>query len=126
MKDTFGAFISEKRLEKHISLRSFSQMISISAEYLSKIENGLRSAPKDITLRKMSDKLGLNIEEREKLYDLAAESKTYLSLSSDLIEYINENEIVHKHCGWPRDVKYQQKNGKRFLIIYLKNIYKYL
>ena len=71
-------------------------MISISAEYLSKIENGLRSAPKDITLRKMSDKLGLNIEEREKLYDLAAESKTYLSLSSDLIEYINENEIVHK------------------------------
>ena len=96
MKDTFGAFISEKRLEKHISLRSFSQMISISAEYLSKIENGLRSAPKGITLRKMSDKLGLNIEEREKLYDLAAESKTYLSLSSDLIEYINENEIVHK------------------------------
>lgn len=96
MKKTFGAFINEKRLEKNISLRCFSKMIDISSEYLSKIENGLRSAPKDMILEKMADKLSLNFEEREELFDLAADSKPYLSLSSDLIEYINENEIIHK------------------------------
>lgn len=44
----------------------------------------------------MADKLSLNFEEREEIFDLAADSKPYFSLSSDLIEYINENEIIHK------------------------------
>lgn len=95
MKKTFGTFISEKRLDKDISLRSFSKMIDISPEYLSKIENGLRAAPKDGILEKIADKLILNNEEKEMLFDLAAESKPYLSLASDLTKYICENEIVH-------------------------------
>lgn len=96
MDKTFGAFISEKRLNKGISLRSFSKMIDISPEYLSKLENNLRSAPKDVILEKIADRLLLSIEEKELLFDLAAESKPYLSLASDLIEYICENEIVHR------------------------------
>ncbi len=96
MKKTFGTFINEKRLDKDISLRSFSKMIDISPEYLSKLENDLRSAPKDVILEKIADKLLLSIEEKELLFDLAAESKPNLSLASDLIEYIHENEIVHK------------------------------
>lgn len=96
MKKTFGAFINEKRLDKDISLRSFSKMIDISPEYLSKLENDLRSAPKDVILEKIANKLLLSIEEKELLFDLAAESKPNLSLASDLIEYIHENEIVHK------------------------------
>lgn len=95
MKKTFGAFISEKRLAKDISLRSFSQMVDISPEYLSKIENNLRSAPRDIILEKIADKLSLSFGDREILFDLAAESKSSLSLASDLVRYINENEIVH-------------------------------
>lgn len=46
MENQFGVFINKRRNEKQISLRSFSSMIGISPEYLSKIENGLRSAPK--------------------------------------------------------------------------------
>lgn len=95
MDKTFGAFISEKRLDKGISLRGFSKMINISPEYLSKLENNLRSAPKDFILEKIADELVLNIEEREMLFDLAAESKPCLSLASDLVGYINENKIVH-------------------------------
>ena len=96
MKETFGGFIKQKRIEKRISLRYFSKLIDISPEYLSKIENNLRAAPKDDILKIMAYKLNLNVEERELLFDLAAKSKPYLSLASDLIEYINENEIVHK------------------------------
>lgn len=96
MKKTFGEYISEKRLEKNITLRNFSKMIDISPEYLSKLENNLRSAPKDVILEKIAIKLFLNVEERERLFDLAAESKANLSLASDLVEYICNNEIVHK------------------------------
>lgn len=96
MKKTFGEYISEKRLEKDITLRNFSRMIDISPEYLSKLENNLRSAPKDVILEKIAIKLFLNVEERERLFDLAAESKANLSLASDLVKYIRNNEIVHK------------------------------
>ena len=96
MEITFGAFISEKRLAKNISLRAFSNMIDISPEYLSKLENDLIAAPKDRTLEKIAEKLVLNVDDREVFYDLAAKSKSYLSLASDLVKYVNENEIVHK------------------------------
>lgn len=35
-------------------------------------------------------------EEKERLYDLAAVVKPNLSLALDLIEYIKENEMLHK------------------------------
>ena len=94
--NNFSSFISKKRKEKKMSLREFSRRIGISPEYLSKIENELRSAPKDDTLEKMADKLGLNIDEREMLFDLAADSKPYLSLASDLLLYIKQNKSIHK------------------------------
>ncbi len=96
MKKSFGAFLSEKRISKDISLRNFSKIIGISPEYLSKIENNLRPAPKVNILEKIADKLSLSIEDREILFDLAAESKEKLSLASDLVEYIRENKIVHE------------------------------
>lgn len=96
MKVTFGSYISEKRLEKYISLRAFSNMIDISPEYLSKLENGLRAAPRYEILERIANKLSLSSGEKEKLFDLAAESKSNLSLASDLVEYICNNEIVHK------------------------------
>lgn len=96
MSKTFGSFINKKRNEKNISLRAFSTMIEISPEYLSKIENSLRSAPKDIVLERIAIALILNPEEKETLFDLAAESKSHMSLSSDLVKYIKENEMIHK------------------------------
>ena len=96
MKDSFDIFIKKKRLENKISLRVFSQMIDISPEYLSKLENGLRAAPRDEVLNRIANKLSLSSKEKEKLFDLAAESKENLSLASDLVEYIRNNEIVHK------------------------------
>ena len=96
MKNTFGAFISDKRSDKEISVRAFSKKIGISAEYLSKIENGLRYAPKDDVVEQIAKELMLSIEEKEILYDLAAESKPIPSLATDLIEYIYNIEGVHK------------------------------
>ena len=71
-------------------------MIDISATYLSKIENGIKPAPKESILEKMADVLLLNADEKERFYDLAARTKGDKALAKDLIEYINENEIIHK------------------------------
>ena len=96
MKEKFGLFLLNKRIEHNYSLREFSRIIGISPEYLSKIENNLRSAPKDIIVERIADVLFLNNEEREKLFDLAAESKPCLSLASDLVKYVKENKMVYK------------------------------
>lgn len=96
METTFGAFISEKRHQKDISLRAFSRMIDISPEYLSKIENNLRAAPKEAVLERICELLVLSDEEKEVLFDLAAKSKPYLTLAFDLVEYVNKNEMIHK------------------------------
>ena len=83
MKNSFGLFVNKKRTERQITLRAFSNIIGISPEYLSKIENGLRSAPNDIVVRKIGQALLLNCEEEEILFDLAASSKTYPTLALD-------------------------------------------
>lgn len=96
MKKVFGDYLKEQRETEQISVRKFSQQIGISAEYLSKIENGLRSAPKDDVLENIANRLALTEEEKENLYDLAAESKGNNSLASDLIVYINNSDSLHK------------------------------
>lgn len=96
MKRRFGIYVSNKRKEKNFSLRSFSQMIGISPEYLSKIENNSRAAPRDVIIERIANILTLNSREKEFLFDLAAESKPYMSLASDLVKYVNENKMAHK------------------------------
>lgn len=98
-----------------MSLREFSRRIGISPEYLSKIENELRSAPKDDTLEKMADKLGLNIDEREMLFDLAADSKPYLSLASDLLLYIKQNKSIHKALRLAKRCDADEEDWQNFI-----------
>ena len=95
MENTFGKYLSTKRLYKHISVRAFAEKVGISATYLSKIENGLKPAPANEILVKMADKLSLSNLEKEAFYDLAAKTKGDTFLAQDLIKYINENEIIH-------------------------------
>jgi transcriptional regulator with XRE-family HTH domain len=122
MKDTFGAFISEKRSSKQISLRAFSRQIGISPEYLSKIENGLRYAPKDEVLERIANVLLFSPEEKEILYDLAAESKQRLSLASDLIVYINETDNVHTALRLAKRSGANEEDWQKF-IAYLSKKY---
>ena len=96
MNNTFGSFIKAKRIYNYLSVRAFSELIGISATYLSKIENGLKPAPKECVLEKIADVFMLNEDEKEQFYDLAAKTKGDKALAKDLIEYINENEIIHK------------------------------
>lgn len=90
-----GIFIRQKRIEKQISVRRFSELIGVSPVYASNIETGIRSAPSIEILLKISKVLILSNDEQEYLLDLAAKSKNAPSIAIDLIVYINENKIVH-------------------------------
>lgn len=96
MKMTFGSFIYEKRIKKNISLRELAKMIDVSPVYISSMEKGKRAAPSYPVLEKIANVFLINDEEKVLMFDLAAKSKKSLSLAEDLLEYINNNEIVHK------------------------------
>lgn len=95
-ENKFSTFIRKKRIERGVSLRAFSTMIEISPEYLSKIENGERSAPSKDILVRMTEKLKLNDNEKEIFYDLAAKTKSECFIAVDLAEYINSHPVIYR------------------------------
>jgi transcriptional regulator with XRE-family HTH domain len=93
---TFGAFIRQKRMnmEPYISLRKMAELLNLSPVYTSNIETGREPAPTDGVLANLARILKLDKREQELMYDLAAESKTYPAVPSDLPAYITANEYV--------------------------------
>lgn len=94
MKQTFGAFIKEKRTQKMIKLNAFAKLIGISPVYLSYLENGKRPAPSDKVLNAITKQLSLSPSDTEKLLLLAFETHNNKTIPSDLIDYINNTEYV--------------------------------
>lgn len=94
MKQTFGSFIREKRLQKMMKLNAFAKLVGISPVYLSYLENGKRPAPSNKVLNAIIFHLLLNSSDTEKLLLLAAETHHRPALPDDLIDYINKNKYV--------------------------------
>ena len=94
MKQTFGSYIREKRLQKMIKLNAFAKMVGISPVYLSYLENGKRPAPSDKVLKTIIEKLNLNETESDVLLLLAAETHHHSTIPSDLIDYIPKAMII--------------------------------
>lgn len=115
MEKLFGAFISNKRKEKQMSLRGFARMLGISPVYLSCIERGERAAPTYNILEKIAQMFMLNDEEKELMYDLAAKSKKSVSLASDLLIYIDENKTVHKALRLAKKCEADEKDWQTFI-----------
>jgi len=104
--DTFGAFIRNKRikLDPHTSLRKMAELLSISPIYMSNMETGRDSAPKKEILDKLVGLLKLNKQEEERMYDLAAQSKSDTTVPSDLPEYISTHEYAKIALRVAKDV----------------------
>ena len=94
MKQTFGSYIREKRIQKMIKLNAFAKMVGISPVYLSYLENGKRPAPSNRVLKMIINKLDLDIKEAERLLQLAAETHHHSTIPSDIIDYINNTKYV--------------------------------
>jgi len=106
VEETFGAFIRRKRLEldPHISLRKMARLLNLSPVYMSSIETGRMAAPSDEVLLNITKQLKLNKQETELMYDLAAESKSYTAVPSDLPDYLTSNEYAKIAMRVAKDV----------------------
>ena len=93
MEKTFGTFIKEKRLEKGINLRKLAELLVLAPAYISDIENGNRNSPSPDKMEKLVEILGLNEEERNEMYDLAAKDRDN-TVAPDISQYVKSNDLV--------------------------------
>ena len=91
---TFGQYLQTKRKERKITMRKFAEAVDLSPVYMSYIENNVRPAPTQDQLDKMIEVLRLDKSETETFLDLAANTRTTPTVSSDLPEYIMQRDIV--------------------------------
>ena len=112
---TLGSFITQKRAERDMTLRGFAQKIGISPVYMCNIEKGRRPMTSEETLEKMAAVLSLDKEEKARLLDLAAKSKSIPVVAADLPEYINERDIVRVALRTAKDVDATDEEWQEFI-----------
>ncbi|MEG1395161.1 MAG: helix-turn-helix transcriptional regulator [Clostridia bacterium] len=66
MKTAFGAFVKKMRLEKKENLRQMAENLNVSSAFLSAVEVGKKTVPKDWT-EKLSEIYALAVEEQNEL-----------------------------------------------------------
>jgi transcriptional regulator with XRE-family HTH domain len=112
-KETFGAYLTRKRLEQGIPLRQMAEKLDISAPYLCDIEKDRRHAPDIETLDRIAGILGLADDERTFLYDIAGES--HGTISPDLPEYIMKSKVVRYALRRARDSQAKEEAWLKFI-----------
>lgn len=89
----FGVYLKQKREEKGINLRKFSELVGIAPAYMSDIENGKRNSPSEDKMAKIIEILELQEAERNLLYDLAAQDREN-TVAPDISQYIYSNDAI--------------------------------
>lgn len=90
----FGQFISEKRIQNSMTKQELARQIGISTAYLSQIESGVRSNPKEYIILRLINCLHLKEDEIYLLYDLYAAATNTLAI--DVARYIKKNALAVK------------------------------
>lgn len=116
MKKTFGAFLTEKRKERQITLREFARRMDISAEHVCNIEKCRRPAPGADVLERITVVLNLSKTEKEEMYDLAVNSKnTGNAVPADLTGFLNDNRVVLTALRTAKDVDATDEEWEAFI-----------
>jgi len=89
----FGDFIKEKRLEKGINLRKLAEELDIAPAYMSDIEKNKRNSPSQEKMIKLVEVLGLSEEEKNYMYDLAAQEREN-TVAPDISDYVMKLDAV--------------------------------
>ena len=113
IKKTFGGFITEKRLERSLSLRKFAEMIDLSAPFWTEVEKGRKNPPKLEKLETIATVLGLSEEEKTEMFDLAGKDRD--DVAPDLPNYIMGNDYVSAALRTARDLGASEDDWERFV-----------
>lgn len=111
--ENFGAFLSEKREERDITLREFARQLGVSAPFLSDVEKN-RSAPLiPERLEKAAQILHLSSDEKSEMYDIVGRQRD--SVAPDLPEYIKGRDYVSVALRTARDLNAGEKEWQQFI-----------
>jgi len=113
--ETFGSFVRGKRKDRGYTLRGFAEKANLSPVHMSNLETGERAAPTEEALERIAVLLLLSKEERDKLYDLAAKSKSAPSVALDLPEYINGNQLARVALRTAKEVDATDEEWMEFI-----------
>lgn len=116
MEGAFGKFIEEKRKALGITLRGLATELEIAPAFMSDIEKGHRYPPAKEKLYKMAEVLKLSDEDRDKMFDLAANEREN-TVSQDLSDYIMSNDKVRMALRLARDNGAEEKDWQKVIDI---------
>lgn len=119
----FGVFLKEKRQEANMSLRELAHYIGAAHTYILNIENGSKSPPGDVMLKKIANALHFDAQTAELFYDLATMCKQNddgknLYIPTDISEYIQKTESAKSAIRQADKLGY----GNEFWIEILKQL----
>ncbi len=109
----FGEFISQKRVEKQITLRKMADMLGVSAPFLTDVEKDRRNPFDMEKLTQLAKILGLSNEERELMFNLAGKKRN--AVAPDLPEYIMERDYVSVALRTARDLDAGEEEWNQFV-----------
>ncbi len=109
----FGEFISQKRVEKQITLRKMADMLGVSAPFLTDVEKDRRNPFDMEKLTQLAKILGLSSEERELMFNLAGKKRN--AVAPDLPEYIIERDYVSAALRTARDLDAGEEEWNQFV-----------
>ena len=112
---TFGSFLREKRLAQKLTLRDLAAATKLSLVQLSNMENDRRPAPKGDGLDRLVSALAPDKEDKERMYDLAAESGHRVVVPGDLPEYIMEKDIGRVALRTAKDIDATDEEWQEFI-----------
>lgn len=115
MNMTFGTFLKEKREKKEITLRKMADKLGCSAPYWRDVEKGYRNPPKYETLLQVSEILGMSTDEKNLMFDLAGAARDYIA--PDLCDYIKNRSYVAAALRVARDLDAGEEDWKLIMNI---------
>lgn len=109
----FGEFISQKRIEKKITLRKMADMLGVSAPFLTDVEKDRRNPFDMEKLNQLVHILDLTTDEKELMFNLAGRKRN--AVAPDLPEYIMERDYVSAALRTARDLDAGEEEWKKFV-----------
>jgi len=113
MYANFGEFISQKRVEKQITLRKMADMLGVSAPFLTDVEKDRRNPFDMEKLTQLAKILDLSNEERELMFNLSGKKRN--AVAPDLPEYIMERDYVSAALRTARDLDAGEEEWNQFV-----------
>ena len=110
----FGDFISQKRIERKITVRKLAEILGISPAFLTDVEKDRRNPFEKDKLAKLIEIFQLSKDEEHEMYNLVGDKRQ--EVAPDVQDYIMENpRELNAMLRTARDLDADEADWQRFI-----------